>query len=530
MQRKTRSRLAGVPFLTVLFTTSALAQIGSVVSEQEISAVAGGFAGSLVDEDHFGGALTRIGDLDGDGNDDLAVGAQFDDDGGGNQGAVWILFLEADGTVKGEQKISATSGGFGGHLDPSDNFGNELGALGDLDGDGVPDLAVGAWHDDDGANNQGAVWILFLDTDGTVKGEQKISATAGGFSGTLDPMEQFGAGVAGLGDLDGDGTPDLAVGANGDDDGGNARGAVWVLFLDTDGTVKSHQKISATAGGFGGSLDDADNLGLSLASIGDLDGDGTGELAVFAIGDDDGGDGTGAVWILFLDPDGTVTAEQKISATAGGFTGALDPGDGFGFGLASIADLDGDGRDELAVGARGDDDGGSGKGAVWILFLEADGSVRSQRKISALTGGFGGTLDVSDQLGISAASPGDLDGDGHADLAVGAWEDDGSGTNQGAVWILFLGDVDGTPPTLVHPASVAVRLPKGATEAIVTFSVTATDEVDPAPSVVCVPPSGSVFPRGVHVVTCTATDASGNVAEASFPLEVWPTLRPHADP
>ncbi len=76
---------------------------------------------------------------------------------------------------------------------------------------------------------------------------------------------------------------------------------MWVLFLTTDGTVKSHQKISDTAGGFTGMLDIGDSFGFSLVSLGDLDGDGVGDLAVGAELDDDGGTDRGAMWILFLD-------------------------------------------------------------------------------------------------------------------------------------------------------------------------------------------------------------------------------------
>ncbi len=160
---------------------------------------------------------------------------------------------------------------------------------------------MGAYLDDDGGLDRGAVWVLFLNTNGTVKSHQKISDTQGGFTGILRNTDWFGISVASLGDLDGDGVGDLAVGAIGDDDGGSARGAVWILFLNTNGTVKTHQKISDTQGGFTGILDNIDVFGTSVASLGDLDGDGVGDLAVGAWGDDDGGFDRGAVWVLFLD-------------------------------------------------------------------------------------------------------------------------------------------------------------------------------------------------------------------------------------
>src|SRR5262249_23849146 len=160
-----------------------------------------------------------------------------------------------------------------------------LAGLGDLDGDGIEDLAVGAPTDDDGGTDQGAVWVLFLNASGTVKAQQKISETAGNFGSGLDPTDEFGLGLSSLGDLDSDGLVDLAVGSPGDDDGGSGQGAVWILFLDTDGTVKAKQKISETVGGLGGVLDTGDELGWSVSSMGDLDGDGGRDLAVGALRD-----------------------------------------------------------------------------------------------------------------------------------------------------------------------------------------------------------------------------------------------------
>ncbi|MCH7720448.1 MAG: FG-GAP repeat protein, partial [Planctomycetes bacterium] len=109
----------------------------------------------------------------------------------------WILVTAAPaqaqpGTVLSHQKISDTEGGFKGELEGGDNFGGSVTSLGDLDGDGVGDLAVGAFPDDDGGFDRGAVWVLFLNTDGTVKSHQKISDTEGGFTGILHDDDRFG--------------------------------------------------------------------------------------------------------------------------------------------------------------------------------------------------------------------------------------------------------------------------------------------------------------------------------------------------
>ncbi len=336
-------------------------------------------------DDRFGQGVASIGDLDGDQVPELAVGAIADDDGGFTRGAVWILFLNTDGTVKSgqTQKISATKGGFPtGQLDDNDQFGVDITSLGDLDGIGpaVGAIAVGAFLDDDGgvgANaNHGAVWILFLNSDGTVESHQKISETEGGFSGDLDDLDKFGLGLESLGDLDGNGPSvhAIAVSADNDDDGGMDRGAVWILFLDSGGMVLSHQKISSLDGGFSGSLNDEDHFGESMANLGDLDGSGPSvlTLAVGAPSDDDAGISAGAYWLLFLDSDGTVIDHLKVTEGQGGFLGDLDPVDNFAEGLGSLGDLDGDGVVDLAVGAPRDDDGGANRGAVWVLFLDGD--------------------------------------------------------------------------------------------------------------------------------------------------------------
>ncbi len=437
----------------IAIAPSALAQPGTVKAHQKISDTEGGFAGDLDNDDGLGINAAGIGDLNRDGTNDLVATAWHDDDGASAAGAVWILFLNSDGTVTSHQKISQTQGGFTGDLSANDNFGVEADALVDLDGDGVSELVVGAPNDDDGGTNRGAVWILFLNTDGTVKAHQKISQTQGGFTGALSNEDWFGMSTASLDDLDGDGVGDLAVGARNDDDGGPDRGAVWILFLNTDGTVKAHQKISQTQGGFTGTLVNAGIFGQALSSLGDLDGDGAVDLAVGNIRDNDGGTESGAVWILFLNTDGTVKAHQKISDTEGGFTGSLSAVDHFGY-PAPLGDLDDDGVNDLAVGASRDDDGGTDRGAVWILFLNTDGTVKAHQKISDTQGGFTGQLDNSDGF-ARLGSLGDLDGDGVVDIAVGTPGDDDGGTDRGAVWILFLNGPDALIPATLLSFNVA---------------------------------------------------------------------------
>lgn len=230
---------------------------------------------------------------------------------------------ESDGTVASDQKVSSTQGLFAGPLNDEDWFGQSIGAPGDLDGDNVPDLLVGATEDDDGGEDQGAVWILYLNPDGTVRGQTKVSELAGGFTGMLSKNDNFGASVAGVGDIDRDGAIDIVVGSPDYEIGAASisRGAVGVLFLNDDGTLKSHQRIDDSAGAFSGMLDNGDKFGASIAEIGYLDGDGTTDIAVGAWGDDDGGFNRGAIGVLYLTDDGNVKSHTKISDIAGGFGG-----------------------------------------------------------------------------------------------------------------------------------------------------------------------------------------------------------------
>ncbi len=160
------------------------------------------------------------------------------------------ILVPSDGTVKTTNGVTKLASGTSGvpTLGNFDYFGRSVTALGDVDGDGVGDVAVGASGDDTGGYSRGAVYVLLMQTNGTVKSSRKIaSGTNGG--PTLANYDGFGRSVAALGDFDGDGVGDIAVGASGDNTGGSNRGAVYVLRLNADGTVKSSTKLASGTGG-----------------------------------------------------------------------------------------------------------------------------------------------------------------------------------------------------------------------------------------------------------------------------------------
>ena len=276
---------------------------------------------TLKANDRFGMSQSALGDIDGDSVNDLAVGAYYDNDGGTGAGAVYVLFLETDGSTKNAQKISNLYGNFGAfYTTVGDYFGNALAALGDVDGDFLLDLAVGCYYDDDGGTYAGSFFVLFLETDGTVKGAQKVSMSYGSFSTfyTLDTVDYFGWCLAALGDLDGNGVGDLAVGSRKDDDGGTNTGAVYVLYLNTDGAVSAAQKLSNLYGNMNSfyAIGTEDWFGVSVAALGDIDGNGVMDLAVGALLDDDGSSGAGSMYVVNLQQTYCETVSPTLTPTA----------------------------------------------------------------------------------------------------------------------------------------------------------------------------------------------------------------------
>jgi hypothetical protein len=442
------SGVAGIPLVDVSdysaspfrsrFPDGSIQALEEFISVVKISDLEGNFFADMSGVIFFGRSVASLGDLDGDGVIDLAVGAHSN-----AGGSVYILFLNQDGTVRSFERIDNVIPSIG-------DFAWSMTGIGDLNEDGAVDLAVGA------KNN---LYILFLTPEGLLKSSQRLGLGRGNFGPPLQGWNKLGISIAALGDLNGDGVMDLAVGDT-VDSGPNSSssklklGAVYFLFMKRDGTVDTWHKMEGRKINNVWRLEGGDEFGSSLAALGDLDGDGTVDLAVGAYGDQ----GRyvqrdpayrGALYILFLNSDGTVKRHTIIDDQ---YPMPLENFARFGASCVSLGDINGDGTLELAVGASGDDDGGPYNGAVYIFSLASDGNDQSYTKISDTQGNFTGFLD-DDQNNFGDAltvfgewtsnftynlSRGDLDGNGVPDLVVGTPLDDDGNRSRGAVYTLFI--------------------------------------------------------------------------------------------
>jgi PKD repeat protein len=331
---------------------------GTVKTFISIGSNIGGLNGTFLNMLDFGKSISLMGDIDGDGNNDLVVGNSRG--GGNNTGQVFILFLNSNGTVK---KFSII-GNSAITLINNESFGWDVKTHGDLNGDGINEILVCSPGNKDGGLYSGIIYILFINSNGQLIQSKKISSSSGGFKGVIGGGLAFS--VASISDLNRDGFKDIVVSSN-------TPPALWVLFLDSFTKVKQHQKIGIDSGSYSDMIKSSDIFGYNLLNVGDIDTDGNSDIAVSSTSDSVNGYRTGRVRILFLNQNGTVKSIKRIDNNTTNFSGVLKDEDNFGSGLSGGFDLDGDFKNDLLVGARYSDDGGTDKGAIYLLSL--DGAV-----------------------------------------------------------------------------------------------------------------------------------------------------------
>ena len=384
------------------------------------------------------------------GNDQLFgfAGADHVIGGGGND----TLFGEGEGTENGAVSLSDVSKGVGGVLIVGEQptagnsgAGSSLAGLGDVNGDGHADIAVGS---------SGAVYVLF----GPFGADWQLSlsdaaAGVGGYKIVASGSESFSGPLVNAGDVNGDGRPDLLLGAYSDSEGGGGyAGAAYVVFGKADGAQVDLAQVAAGVGGFkifgeysindwrGDGSSNGDWAGYAVAAAGDLNADGKNDLLIGAPRNDEAGYQAGAGYVVWGKADGSKVNLDDVANGSGGYKilgengHASEPhgaGDNAGQSVAGIGDVNGDAIPDLLIGAPG-------HAASYVVFGKADNTKVNLDDVAVGVGGFkisGG--------GSSVASGGDVNGDGRTDYLIGA-----SGTGyvvfgDSALASRSLADIDG---------------------------------------------------------------------------------------
>ncbi len=409
----------------------------------------------------LGISVAGAGDVNGDGYADVIVGAHRYTAGETDEGAAFVFLGTASGILDGNPTTASAQ------LESnqaSAEFGISVAGAGDVNGDGYADVIVGASLYDSGDSNEGAAFVFHGSAAGVADGNPTTAAA----QLEADQTNAYlGVSVAGAGDVNGDGYADVIAGAHGYTEGQAVEGAAFVYLGGTSGIADGNP---ATAAAQLESNQTNAYLGISVAGAGDVNGDGYADVIVGAHQYDAGQTNEGAAFVFLGNASGIADADP---ATAAAQIESNQAGALLGDRVAGAGDVNGDGYADVIVGSRLYDAGQADEGAAFVFLGSASGIADGNPTTAAAQ------LE-SDQtdayLGISVAGAGDLNGDGYADVIVGAYRYDAGQTDEGAAFVFlggpFAGIADGNPTT------AAAQLESNQVNAGLGFSVGGAGDVN----------------------------------------------------
>lgn len=387
--------------------------------------------------DGFGSSVSSAGDVNGDGFADLVVGsAQADPGGRRDAGSASVYWGSRAGILTTPLLLEGVA--------PEDSFGRSVASAGDVNGDGFGDLVVGApFADTGGRTNAGTASVYLGNTTGAFVVPQRILQGVGA-------DDWFGQSVASAGDVNGDGFGDLVIGAQFADPMGRMNAGTASLYLGSvSGTMALPQRVLE-------GIIPGDFFGYSVASAGDVNGDGFADLVVGAwLASPAGRLNAGSSMVYLGSAAGVIALPHRV-------LDGMMAGDFFGSSVAGAGDINSDGFSDLAVASLADSGGRRDSGAVAVYLGSTSGVGPMFSRILEGTA-------ADDFFGHSVASAGDVNGDGFADLVVGAPGASPSGRSSAGAATLYLGSATGVstmPHRVLDGASMGDRFGSSVASAV----------------------------------------------------------------
>ncbi len=331
--------------------------------------------------DYSGRSVAAAGDVNGDGVDDVIIGALRADPNGDWSGESYVVFggvgIGADGVIE-FSSLNVTTGfvlnGVGGF----DYSGDSVSAAGDVNGDGVDDLIIGASGADPNGNRSGESYVVFGGASVGAGGAIELSSlngTNGFVLYGIDADDQSGGTVSAAGDVNGDGVDDIIIGAHlADRNGSFQRGQSYVVFggasVIAGGTIQL-LSLNGINGFVINGIDANDRIGRSVSAAGDVNGDGVDDIIIGAYAADPNGIFSGESYVIFGGAGVGASGSIELSALNGtnGFVlNGANARDYSGISVSAAGDVNGDGVDDVIIGANGADPNGLSSGESYVVF------------------------------------------------------------------------------------------------------------------------------------------------------------------